>query len=131
MDPHLDLVASVGIDLPEFVHEVQPRPLGRHVQHFVARVHLVLDELVRTVGVNDRIAFLLVFAEIVLARRTDILDTGFRDDAPVVVMADEHLVESLEKVYGQFVVGRLGQSPVDAFMDVQVVQPFGVETHPL
>lgn len=46
-------------------------------------------------------------------------------------MADEHLVERLEKVYGQFVVGRLGQSPVDAFMDVQVVQPFGVEAHPL
>lgn len=77
MDPHLDLVAAVGIDLSELVHEVQARPLGRHVQHFVARVHLILDELVRTVGVDDRVAFLFVLTEVVLARRTDILDTGF------------------------------------------------------
>ena len=66
MNAHLHPVTSVSFYFPKFVHQVQPCAFGRNIHYPVTDIGPILDELVRTVRINERIALFLVFAEIVL-----------------------------------------------------------------
>ena len=125
MDTYLYLVPAVFPEFLQMVGQVNVHLVIRDIEHHIALVGTVLYKFGRTVGIKDGVAFFLVFTEVMLARRADILDIGSHG-ATVVVMACKYLVEVTEDICRQFIFGGTGKCAIDAFMDIEVVKLTGV-----
>ena len=121
-DENLEAAADVGAQLVDAVEKVYADLIGRRIEDLIADVGLVLHELRRTVRAEDGIAFGFILAEVELAARSGVFDTGAGHDGAIVVMPREDTVEGFENAGRQLARRCRGEGSVHALVDIEVVE---------